>query len=258
MRGASYIAIVAFAGLSLTAGVAHAQFNPTSETRSVTLNASATYDSMTGEMTAVDNDPSPQTNSSTGPWTLTQSGGLAPVAEPTQNNIATNGASQTSEVASSGFDDTATVSFGASDGATGDINADSYYTATFSVPAPTPFQLTAQYNVGDGGEGPPGTLSGYVTLSQSGTGNLFSLGVMNQGGGGDFGIDYAGGPTTFYTTLEPGNTYTLTAEAYLDRPLDITTLASGTGTVSFTASVPEPASLGILTMIGLTTLARRR
>jgi hypothetical protein len=261
MRVIPYIALLAFAAFSFSAGIVRAQFNPIDQTRSVTLKANTNIDGP-GFETNTDTEPSPVTNTSPGPWSISQSGEVYSYedSDPEDSTFASNAGSQTSDVASSGFNYTDAVSINAAPYAyeEGDDNADSYYKVDFSVSAPTGFQLTAQYSTGGYGEGEEGTLTAYVTLSESGAGNLFSLGVMNEPGAGDFGAEYFGGPTSFDTILEPGNTYTLTADDYIDRPIDTETAATENGAVSFTAGVPEPASLGILTAIGLAALTRRR
>jgi hypothetical protein len=260
MRVDPFIALAAFAGLSLSAAIARAQVHLIDETRSVALNASVTLDDVPSDVTTTDTDPPTQSNTSPGLWTVNASGGETAVDNGLGYQVsANNTGSQTSQVTSFSLDDAAAVSISTFSGAlSGNDSADSSYKVDFSVSTPTPLELTAQYSMNGASEGPFGTFSAYVTLAQSGAGNLFSLGVMNQQDAGDFPTSYGGGPTTFSTTLEPGNTYTLTADANIDRPIDDITDGGENVSVNFTASVPEPASLGIVALMGVVVLSRRR
>jgi hypothetical protein len=208
-----------------------------------------------------------QTTTSSGPFNVSFTGGYS-ISVPPPNTTSfsdSNTGSQNSQVTGEFFTDSATVS--EQSGPTyspfdpnGDVNSESSYKVDFSVSAPTPFSVTGQYSFTGGGKGPVGTFNAYVSFTNTTTSSqLFMLGYINAAGGADLGLNLSGGPTNFATMLEPGNTYELVADAYVDRPIDGTTHSPDEqATVSLSAGVPEPASVGVIAAITLAALARRR
>ena len=153
---------------------------------------------------------------------------------------------------------TANTVFDVNDGLSGDSNL----SMDFSVAAPIPLTLTAQYSADSRAhEGTPAILSDTLTLTEndgSSQTQLFTAGFGQTHDGGeshDFG---ASGQDTFDTTLLPGLTYNLTMDIYTNITLDGTNLAVPSDSLSFVASVPEPANIATMLAAASVLLPRRR
>jgi hypothetical protein len=141
-----------------------------------------------------------------------------------------------------------------------DGNDSSTLSVTFSDSTANTLVLTgnltgsSQYH-----EGSLGVITGDVELSSSGsTGDLYQIFNGNEASFNTPGLDSWSIPISFTALLVPGQTYTLSVSAGTDSNVnDISLSDTSSAGFSFTASVPEPASLGLF-LGGCPLLLRRR
>jgi hypothetical protein len=184
-------------------------------------------------------------------------------------NSLTGTPSQTSSVSSAGFSEQAAVSsdvidaniYGSFEGFIGEFFVDSQFSIDFSVGAPTPFSVTEQDSlIAPATEHDYQFATASLALTQSGSPtSLFVTGFVNQSCAYNLppGFDESDGPTTFSTVLTPGIIYTLKTDLNTEQSID--GFDGGlTNSLSFTTSVPEPASFAVMALMAAIGRSRRR
>jgi hypothetical protein len=235
---------------------AEAQFTLIDQSRAVSTSASGLPANGTLGQPTILNTPS-DSDSATGVLDQTATGSVQ--ASGGQANLS---ASQNSDVSAAVLSGQASANVGGGTGIlSGDLTASSTYNVDFSVSVATPFSLTEQFAASSGPhQGPNSTVIDQLIFSENSGGNpstLFTAGVNNPSGGLEFST--SGGPTAYATTLLPGITYTLNINLNIDTPLSDTSAGSaGNASMSFSASVPEPASQGLFAFCAAPLLGRRR
>jgi hypothetical protein len=147
-------------------------------------------------------------------------------------------------------------------GADGEAIGDSTYNVDFSVDVPTPFTIIGEITGhADYHPGPLEAPTAHLTLTSSTQGSLYkasdtvnTLATLTSSSFDD--------PISFQTTLQPGQTYTLNVQAHVDSLRaggdGVTVYAPATATFSFTATVPEPATAALISLLALPLLIRRQ
>jgi hypothetical protein len=244
-------------------GSAFGQLSLVDQNRSLTANATGSFGSQQPTLS----DSSTAAGGYSNALTASKTDTFVDTFQNTYTYKVNSNASQNSIVSALLLSGTGSGGAGASfmestQGSSAEALGQSIYNVDFSVSSPTLLTLTG--DITGSGEyhlGPLEVVKANVTLSSSGQGTpLYSVSdTLNIPIG--TGTATFNDPVLFSTTLEPGVTYTLNAQAYSDSvrsgSVGINQYAPADATFSFSASVPEPVGMALLLPV-IASLSRSR